>query len=157
MKRMAKVCFAELSFDALPITEESEVFERVEHESLDGSRQVTFVYDDFDCPCKSNCQSGGTFEEFEAYFRKEIEEKFAREILRLESLGSFPRLSFSLASGKMSCSSTEVSREMIGKLAKRGMSLCVSFVSRSRNSEARVEFPASLIKFLAKYHFAMAF
>ena len=40
MKRMAKVCFAELSFDALPITEESEVFERVELNGEDGCRQV---------------------------------------------------------------------------------------------------------------------
>ena len=156
MKRMAKVCFAELSFDALPITEESDVFERVEHDGLDGDRQVTFVYDDFDCPCKSNCQCG-TFGEFEAYFRKEIEEKFAKEILRLESIGSFPRLSFSLVSGNMSCSNTEVSRKMIGKLAKMGMSLSMSFVSKSTNAEARIEFPASLIQFLAKYHFAIAF
>ena len=123
MKRMAKVCFAELSFDALPITEESKVFERVEHEGLDGSRQVTFVYDDFDCPCKSNRQCG-TFEEFETYFRKEIELRFKKEILRLERLGSFPRLSFSLASGNVSCDNTEVSREMIGRLAKMGMKLC---------------------------------
>ena len=156
MKRMAKVCFAELSFDALPITEESKVFERVEHEGLDGNRQVTFVYDDFDCPCKSNRQSG-TFEEFETYFRKEIELRFKKEILRLERLGSFPRLSFSLASGNVSCDNTEVSREMIGKLAKMGMRLCMSFASKSRNSEVRIEFPASIVRFLAKYHFAIAF
>ena len=156
MKRMAKVCFAELSFDALPITEESKVFERVEHEGLDGSRQVTFVYDDFDCPCKSNRQCG-TFEEFETYFRKEIELRFKKEILRLERLGSFPRLSFSLTSGNVSCDNTEVSREMIGKLAKMGMKLCVSFTSKSRNSEVRIEFPASFVQFLAKYHFAIAF
>ena len=156
MKRMAKVCFAELSFDALPITEESKVFERVEHEGLDGNRQVTFVYDDFDCPCKSNRQCG-TFEEFETYFRKEIELRFKKEILRLERLGSFPRLSFSLASGNVSCDNTEVSREMIGKLAKMGMRLCMSFASKSRNSEVRIEFPASLVQFLAKYHFAIAF
>ena len=156
MKRMAKVCFAELSFDALPITEESKVFERVEHEGLDGSRQVTFVYDDFDCPCKSNRQCG-TFEEFETYFRKEIELRFKKEILRLERLGSFPRLSFSLTSGNVSCDNTEVSREMIGKLARKGMKLCMSFTSRSRNSEVRIEFPASFVQFLAKYHFAIAF
>lgn len=94
-------------------------------------------------------------EVFEAYFRKEIEEKFEREILRLESLGSYPRLSFSLASGSASCSNTEVSREMIGRLAERGMSMIMSFVSKC--GETRIEFPASLIKFLAKYHFAMAF
>lgn len=154
MKRMAKVCFAELSFDALPITEESEVFERVELNGEDGCRQVVFVYDDFDCPSKSSSQCG-TFEEFEAYFRKEIEEKFAKEIMRLKNKGSFPRLSFSLASGKMDCSNTEISREMIGKLANRGMRLCMSFISK--NNETRIVFPASLIKFLAKYHFAIAF
>ena len=156
MKRMAKVCFAEISFDALPITEQSDVFERVEIDGLNGSRQVVFVYDEFECPSKSNSQ-GGTFEEFEAYFRKEIEEKFAKEILRLENKGSFPRLSFSLASGNMSCSNTEVSREMINKLAKKGMSLGMSFVSKSKNSETRIEFPASLIQFLSKYHFAIAY
>ena len=87
MKRMAKVYFAELSFDALSITEESKVFERVEHEGLDGSRQVTFVYDDFYCPGKSSRQCC-SFEEFETYFRKEIEQRFKKEILRLERLGS---------------------------------------------------------------------
>lgn len=156
MKRMAKVWFAELSFDALPATEESEVFERVEHEGPDGSGQVTFVYDDFCCPCKSNRRCG-TFEEFEAYFREEVEMKFKEEILRFASLGSFPRLSFSLASGNVSCSNTEVSREMIGKLAKTGMGLCMAFASKSRNSEVRIEFPASLVRYLAKYRFAIAF
>lgn len=156
MIRMAKVCFAELSFDALPITEVSSVFERVEHEGLNGSRQVTFVYDDFNFPCKSSRQCV-TFAEFEAYFRKEIEVKFEQEILRLEGLGSFPRLSFSLSYGNVSCDNTEVSREMIGKLAKMGMKLCMSFASKSRNSEVRIEFPASLVRFLAKYHFAIAF
>lgn len=156
MKRMARVCFAELSFDALPVTEESSVFERVEHEGLDGSRQVTFVYDDFYCPCRSKRQYV-TFEEFEAYIRTEIEMKFKNEILRLASLGSFPRLSFSLTFGNASCSDTEVSREMIGLLAKTGMGLCMSFASTSRNSEIRIEFPASLVRFLAKYRFAIAF
>lgn len=156
MKRMAKVYFAELSFDALSITEESKVFERVEHEGLDGSRLVTFVYDDFYCPGKSSRQCC-SFEEFETYFRKEIEQRFKKEILRLERLGSFPRLSFSFASGYTSCDNTEVSREMIGELAKMGMKLCMSFASKSRNSEVRIEFPASLIQFLAKYHFAIAF
>ena len=113
------VVFAELSFDALPIAEDSEVFERVEHEGMDGSRQVTFVYDDFCCHSKSNRQCE-TFEEFEANFRNEIETKFKKEILRLGRLGSFPRLSFSIASGNVSCSNTEVSREMICMLAKKG-------------------------------------
>ena len=156
MKRMARVCFAELSFDALPVTEESDVFERVEHEGLDGSRQVTFVYDDFCLPCKSNRQCG-TFEDFEAYFRTEIEMKFKNEILRLASLESFPRLSLSLTFGNASCSNVEVSREMVAKLAKTGMGLCMSFASTSRNSEIRIEFPASLVRFLAKYRFAIAF
>ena len=156
MKRMAKVCFAELSFDALPITEKSEVFERVEHDGLDGSRQVTFVCDDFYCPGKSNSRCA-TFEEFEAYFRKEVEVKFKNEILRLERLGSFPRLSFSLTFGSVSCDNTEVSREMIVKLAKMGMNLCMTFASKSRNSEIRIEFPASFVRFLSKYNFAIAF
>ena len=156
MKRKAKVCSAELSFDALPITEVSNVFERIEHDSLDGIKQVTFVYDDFVCPCRANCQCS-TFEAFEEYLRNEIEGKFKDEILRLEKLGSFPRLSFSIVSGIVSCSSTEVSREMICKLADKGMSFCMSFVSEFRNSELRIEFSTSLIKFLAKYHFAIAF
>ena len=156
MKRNAKVLFAELSFDALPITETSDLFERVEHEGPGGCRQVTFVYDDFDCPCKANSR-GGTFEVFEAYLRKEIEEKFKNEILRLGRLGSFPRLSFSLATGNASCSNTEVSREMISMLALRDMSLSMSFVAKSRSVEAKIEFPASLIKYLAKYQFAIAF
>ena len=161
MIRKAKVFFAELSFDALPITEVSDVFERVEHDGVDGSRQVTFVYDDFECPCKANSH-GGTFEVFEEYFRKEIEDKFEKEILRLERLGSFPRLSFSLTYGNASCRKMcsvteycEVSREMVGKLASKGMSLAMSYVTKGY--EARVEVPASLVKFLAKYHFAMAF
>jgi len=156
MKRKAKVSFAELSFDALPITETSSLFERVECDGADGGRQVVFVYDDFDCPCKPNCHSG-TFEVFEEYLRKEIEGKFEKEILRLEGLGSFPRLSFAVASGHAACSQTEVSREMIAKLADKGMSLRMSFASKSRNSETMIEFPASLVKFLAQYHFSIAF
>lgn len=153
-QKTVKVVFAELSFDSLPQTVVSDVFERVEHEGPDGSRHVTFVYDDFDCPCKSLTR-GGTMEEFEEYFRKEIDEKFASEILRLERLGGFPRLSFSLATGNASCSNTEVSREMIDKLAERGMSLGMAFASKS--GETRIDFPASLVKFLAKYHFSIAF
>ena len=156
MKKKSRVIFAELSFDALPISETSDVFERVEHDGLDGSRQVTFVYDDFDCPCKGSSRSG-TFEVFEEYFRKEIEGKFEQEILRLEGLGSFPRLSFSLATGNATCSNTEVSREMIGQLANRGMSFRMSFISKLRNSESLIEFPSSFVQFLAKYHFAIAF
>ena len=156
MKRKAKVMFAELSFDALPISETSDVFERVEHDGLNGSRQVTFVYDDFDCPCKSTMQ-GGSFKVFEEYFRKEIEERFDAEILRLERLGSFPRLSFSLAGVKAGCSNTEVSREMISELAARGMCLRMVLASKSRDCEEIIEFPASLISFLAKYHFSIAF
>ena len=156
MKRKASVVFAELSFDALPITESSDLFERVEHDGLNGSRQVTFVYDDFDCPCRSNLQ-GGSFKVFEEYFRNEIEGKFVSEILRLESLGSFPRLSFSLGGVKAGCGNTEVSREMIGELADRGMSFRMSLASKSRDCEEIIEFPASLISFLAKYHFSIAF
>lgn len=161
MIRNAKVCFAELSFDPLPTTEVSDVFERVEHDNEDGNRQVSFVYDDFECPCETNSQ-GTTFEVFEKYFRKEISDKFEKEILRLENMGSFPRLSFSLKYGNASCRKVcsvaeycEVSREMIGKLANKGMSLSMSYITK--DYEARVEVPASLVKFLAKYHFALAF
>jgi len=153
---MVKVCFAELSFDALPRSVVSDLFERVEHEGPDGDKLVTFVYDDFDCPCKS-LDRGGTFEVFEEYFRNEVEGKFADEILRLERLGSFPRLSFSLASGETACSQTEVSREMVCGLAERGMKLAMSFASMSRDEATRIEIPASLIRFLAGYNFAIAF
>lgn len=40
-QRKVKVRFAELSFDLLPLTVVSDVFERVEHEGPDGNRQVT--------------------------------------------------------------------------------------------------------------------
>jgi hypothetical protein len=156
MKRNAKVLYAELSFDALPVTETSDLLKRAEHEGPDGGRQVTFVYDDFDCPCNGNSRGAG-FEVFEGYLRKEIEEKFTDEILRLGRLGSFPRLHFSLATGNATCSNTEVSREMIRMLARKDMSLGMTFAAESRGGEVKMEFPASLIKYLAKYQFAVAF
>ena len=161
MKSKAKVLFAELCFDALPIAETSDVFERVEHETNDGSRQVTFVCDDIDFPCRRT-KHGCTLESFEAYFRSRVEDRLGKEILRLEGLGSFPRLSLSLAYGnahsRRLCGFSEyceVSREMIGALAERGMSLGMSYVTVGHEEWA--EIPASFVKLLAKYHLALAF